>query len=184
MKSPGGSDSSDVGSRIAALEADMRAMTRAVKDMAESQERFASETRASIAAARTEIIAARTTPWGNIIAAAGLSIVVIGAIGASFIAPLNIAQSYAGHERDKLREDLDKANDAAVMRSQNNRADIEAIRERFKEIETQFRLASQIENLRSDHEYTLFQMLWNETHTVPMPQYRYWPSITPNSQQH
>lgn len=51
--------------------------------------------------ALTTAIGVRRTPWGTIIGAITLGALLIGAIGASFVAPLTIVQQYHGKWLDK-----------------------------------------------------------------------------------
>ena len=83
---PNNRDASHIDARLSAVETSVEGIQRSLSDISKS-----------IDTLRTTYVDSRTPQYGTMIAAVGLTVVIVGAVGASFLAPVTVA--VAAHER-------------------------------------------------------------------------------------
>ena len=113
---------------------------------------------ASIGNIESQMTAKNRVNWGVIISAIGLAVVMVAAIGRSYLAPIDIQIEFA---KALFAEERTKRQDAT--------AKIGTIDKAFEEIETQFRWSRASNSFAFATQQRLIQMLWKKVYAEDLP---------------
>lgn len=141
----------------------------AVEGIAHEVRGFIAATGKDISEIRSAINASGRAPWGNIISAAALAVVVIGAIGTSYLAPAQVRLEFAEKEvlrMERVRERVEDRIDAVEKESSKTAA---SMHDKLSEVETQFGWMVDAVNQERAHRVRMEGLLWNKVYNEPLP---------------
>lgn len=141
----------------------------AVEGLAHEVRGFVSATGKDISEIRSAIQASGRAPWGNIISASGLAVIIIGAIGTSYLAPAQVRLEYAEKEvnrMDRLSARQEERIDAVENESARTAA---GLQDKLSEVETQFGWMVDAVNQERAHRVRMEGLLWNKVYGEPLP---------------
>lgn len=97
----------ELDSRVATIEAD-------VSNIRVGFDRFQADVRSEFANLRRDLISNGRTNWGWIFAATGVAVALIGAVGASLVRPLQIADEQSARRLSTVEARLDEVTEEAT----------------------------------------------------------------------
>ena len=149
----------DTESRLSRLETSQQNTTDAIVGLSKKVDELG-----------TAIARSHRTDWTTIYGGATVLLIVIGAVGKSYISPLEMSLEFGKEEVGRLRGNVDEISDT----TNRNRAMIEQVASlmgaKLTEVETQFDWLNDIVNMR-DRNFHMFQsIIWEEEFGKPLPQ--------------
>jgi len=169
--------------RVASLETSLDAVLGRVHQLDQHIGAVRTELSAQLTALATDmrhqisgIVAARQTNWAVILGAMAVLLTVIGAVGNSWITPIKESVAFSRELTDGRFGVIERDVAATVARLAANmesiaaiRGNVQVMRERFTEIETQFRWGNDVHNMRERNSDRLLRMLWAKAFGDDLP---------------
>lgn len=141
----------------------------AVEGLAHEVRGFVAATGKDISEIRTAIQNSSRAPWGNIISATGLAVIVIGAIGTSYLAPAQVRLEYAEKEVNRMERwsTNQEARVDAVERESSRTSS--SLKDKLSEVETQFGWMVDAVNQYRATQDRMLGLMWNKVYGESLP---------------